>query len=95
MPPLSTLKAGDYIKDKYGNYHRVLSDVQHAELGELATVLVSGFSKDKTGVKTKEAAGFLTLFELTIDNFSLDTTPTREEILSKLTQEERDIIEGK
>lgn len=97
MHPLSTLKAGDLLNSTVNWYYRVLSDVMYPELGELATVVLSCGDTVKSSNELKRYGDIWTLFELEEDGCYLvsDTTTTREEILSKLTQEERDIIEGK
>jgi len=96
MHKLSGIKAGDLLKNNEGFYRRALSDVMYPEFGELATVVMSMMDADKAELGLKRCGSVFTLFELEEHCFSIvSEKPTREEVLAKLTQEERNIIEGK
>lgn len=91
--PLADLKAGDYLKSEYAIYQRVLSDVQHPELGELATVLVSIPHYDKNHDDSKRVLEWKTLFQLSKDGYKKETPRTIDDVLATLSEEDRKIVE--
>jgi len=89
MHKLSNLKAGDLIK-KNDFYRQVLSDVQHLELGELATVLVSCLDRDKNHNDLKTADKYHTLFQLEHNNYEKveeSRKVTMKEVIEKFGEE--------
>lgn len=92
--PLADLKAGDYLKNGGGYYRRVLSDVQHPELGELATVLTSFYDHDKNHDDLKKLWGWATIFQLAEEGWEKETPRTIDDVLATLSEEDRKIVES-
>lgn len=90
--PLADLKAGDYLY-RGTQKRRVLSDVHHPELGELATVLVSMWDEDKSNEDLKEVDSWKTLFQLSYDGWHKETPRTIDDVLATLSEEDRKIVE--